>query len=279
MGNPPKSIKDFKKVQNTNPSNNPILQQKHKNAQSNETIASYSTTPVEENSLQDFNFGGSQEFRPQSQFEQSMEDFPKPNFISDENNYQDLARQTFSQIQQPTTMPQVSMQPQYAQVPFNQAQKPMQKSNIATRVAEAEAEIDALVGNTELFLGNIAKLKLDIVSARTMEELGAVMVSTHEVLQNIPNGFIDAETCRKIRICFSHLQKEKKKLLETEAGLLKLVSIGDALELEKAYMEVPASTSIDTIYEVKTFELNLLSRLPEIKEEMMRERVLSAYQQ
>ena len=122
-------------------------------------------------------------------------------------------------------------------------------------------------------------MKLDIINARNEEELANIMLEAREVLKNIPSGFIDSETCRKIRICFSHLEKTKKQLLETEIGLLKLASIGDSEELEKIYMEVPASVSTDAIYEVRTFELNLLERLPEIREEMMKERVLSAYQQ
>lgn len=323
MAGTPKTMKDFKKVSNTNPSNNPILHQKQMNQhQPQQPITpqnkvdkrgpvapipmeqvlgvnsiSEETQPIQQSPKQSVDFEyGAPGFREQAVFgnnnafstqppQSKQDDFPKPDFIKDTNNYEEIARTTMNQMPQSmNTITQQSVQQQktnsYAHVPFMQQTKSQpQKSNIATRVAEAEQEINALVGNTELFLENITKMKLEIINARTVEELSNIMVAAREILQNIPDGFIDSETCRKIRICFSHLEKTKKQLLETELGLLKLASIGDSEELEKVYMEVPASASTDAIYEVRTFELNLLERLPDIREEMMKERVLSAYQQ
>lgn len=240
------------------------------------------------------NWGGSkkqEDYTQHSSYDNyNQQSFPKPNFVKDTTNYEEVAKQMVKSQIQETKQNGVNMnmqnqsqnqqQGQYSQVPFYQQNKPQPtKSNIATRVAEAEQEIDKLVGNTEMFLENIIKLKIDIINSKNADELANTMKNAYEVLENIPQGFIDSETCRKIRICFNHLEKTKKYLLDIETGLFKLSSISDIKELEKAYMEVPANASMDSIYEVRTFELTLLSKLPEIKEEMMKERVLSAYQQ
>lgn len=327
----PKSIKDFKKASTTNANNNPILQQKQ---QGNYGNGPKYTSPLDEatqgaiqptqnvarqqmqqnaqmqaNASTNFEtFGGQPDFG-QPEFAAGnplplpigntqnvqQEEYPKPSFLADTTDYNEIAKQTMAKVQpqqqpvQPTIEPMSSIQQpieeiqmqSYNQVPYAQSnpqKAPGQKSNITTRVAEVEAEIDALVSNTEAFLGNITKLKLDIINARSINELVATMEETQKVLSNIPDGFIDKETCRKIRVCFSHLEKTKKNLLDTETGLLNLAAINDVDELEKAYIITPASASADAIYEVRTFEIELLSKLPEIKEEMMRERVLSAYQ-
>lgn len=328
----PKSIKDFKKASTTNANNNPILQQKQNGNYGNgpkytsplDEATQGAIQPAQNSSRQQMQqaqqstsnsfdaFSGQPDFPVATNGSLPLpignsqpiqqEEFPKPNFLSDTTDYNEIAKQTMAQVQpqtQPQMQPQIQSQMQptieqiqppveeikmqsYNQVPYAQTQvqpKPMgQKSNITTRVAEVEAEIDALVSNTEIFLGNITKLKLDIINARSIDELSSIMEETQKVLSNIPAGFIDKETCRKIRVCFSHLEKTKKNLLDTETGLLNLAAINDVEELEKAYIETPASASADAIYEVRTFEIELLSKLPEIKEEMMRERVLSAYQ-
>ena len=380
--NGPKSLKDFKKVNNTNTSNNPILQQKQLqkkgkgninlsmalNQDGNDMVRtdgrgnSYSPLPLEDVLPQNVLAQGGQSApssqinqgltmeQPMEMFSQSVEmipptkeefgfnqstmpfgnnstsnmplptpsiveeDFPKPSFLADDNDYLQMAKENMQDMNATYQQPSVPMtqtqkpsnfeekeyeknmnftnQNNYGNdnfAPFTQT--PIQptgngmnktynsKSNIAKKVAEAEAEIDALVGNTEMFLENITKLKLEIINARNMDELQSAMNAAYNALNNIPMGFIDVETCRKIRVCFSHLEKTKKHLLETELGLLKLASIDDVNELEKTYMEVPASASTDTIYEIRTFELVLLNRLPEIKEQMMKEKVLLAYQQ
>lgn len=371
LGNGPKSLKDFKKVNNTNTSNNPILQQKQMqkkgkgninltmmlNQDGNEQNGfsadipkfenrgnSFPPLPLEEvlpqnaldqgqtNSFDNFSnvngpemfmqstdmYGnqpmdtlqhGQEDFGVQSNFTSQQqyvpqqpimeEEFPKPNFLTDDTDYHQMAKENMHETnassnlveekgvsnmnyQNQNTYNNENFAPFTAPQnnPTNNVNRTVNsKSNIAKKVAEAEAEIDALVGNTEMFLENITNLKLQIINSRNMDELQNAMTNAYNTLNNIPMGFIDVETCRKIRVCFSHLEKTKKHLLETELGLLKLASIDDVNELEKTYMEVPASASTDTIYEVRTFELVLLNRLPEIKEQMMKEKVLLAYQQ
>lgn len=159
-----------------------------------------------------------------------------------------------------------------------------QNKSIVSHMQEVEQEINGLVSNTEAFLNNTKLLKVKILNAKNLDELSSVMQETKRTLEDVPESFIDAETRRRIRVCFSYLQKQKKELLETEIALKKtqedlkrLVSIDNIEELENAILEVPASPVTDNVYEIRTFEINLVNQLPAIKEEMLKEKMLQAY--
>ena len=174
----------------------------------------------------------------------------------------------------------------YQNIPKSQVKKDKkQRGSIVSHMQEVEQEINGLVSNTEAFLNNTKLLKVKILKAKDYDELNKVMQEAKATLEDIPESFIDDETQRRIRVCFSYLQKEKKELLDAELALKKtqddlqrLVSIDDIEELENAILEVSVNPATDSVYEIRTFEINLVNQLPVIKEEMLKNKMLAAYE-
>ena len=185
---------------------------------------------------------------------------------------------------------ETSMKEDFKVQPYQQIQvaplpeRKANNKNIVAHVQEIEAEIDGLVNNTEAFLNNTKVLKIKILQTKTKEELKVVMEEVQETLKDIPESFIDAETRRRLRLCFSYLHKTKKELLEmedklkeTQDSLAHLVSIDDVNELEEVILDIPATPTTDNVYEIRTFEINLINQLPVIKDELLRERISAVY--
>ena len=166
------------------------------------------------------------------------------------------------------------------QTPITSNSEKKQNKSFVSHMQEIEQEIDCLVNNTEAFLNNTKALKIQILQAKDKKELNEIMLEVHNTLREIPSSFIDAETRRRIRVCFSYLQKTKIELLEaeekireTEKNLQNLAAIDDVETLEQEMFNVTASPTVDNVFEVRTFEINLINQLPVIKEEMLREKM------
>lgn len=261
----PRTLKELKTASTTTPQNNAILRKQAQ--QKNAEIYSPQAAQMQ---MQQPAQPVHQEAKMQNEYGQKQpQDFQEPPFIQQsKSELQDLADRSMPQ-QAPVQQPPRGYQPAPQQRTYSS-----QKSAITVRMEQAENEIDGLVSNTKEFIEKTAQLKLDIIGARTAEQLETYREEAEQALSDIPEGFIDADTVRKIRICFGHIIRTKKDLLAQESGLAALAAIGDPAELDSAFVNVQASAAADALYEARTAELTLIGKLPEIKDAMIRDRMM-----